>query len=85
MGRTGRPDPEILEAVGFHDLGPGRDEIRHEAFTRIILSIKLSQGPQLRVRAEDKVDSGRCPLHLIAAAIAHFKGIVTGCNPFRRV
>lgn len=55
------PSDEI-ETVGVHDLIPGGNEVLHELLLGVGLAVDFRDGAQLRVRAEDQVDAGACPL-----------------------
>ena len=45
--KTFMPRSDEVEAVQVHDLVPGRDEVAHELFLRIVLRIDLGQGAEL--------------------------------------
>src|SRR5437762_12525658 len=54
-----------VEAIEVHHLGPCQDEILHERLLRIRTPIDFREGAKLRVRAEDQIDAGAGPLHLV--------------------
>src|SRR4030095_916421 len=57
-------------AIEVHHLRPGRHEVLHELRLRIRASVDLRQGPELRVRPEDEIDTRAGPLDLARLAIA---------------
>src|SRR5438874_13378107 len=74
-----------VEAIEVHHLGPGRDEVLDELRLRIRASVDLRQSPELRVRAEDEIDTRADPLELARCAIAPFEHVldVRDCLPLR--
>ena len=66
--------------VEVHDLGPGRREVAHELFLRVVGGIDLGQRPQLRVAAEHKIGGRGGPLGLARSAIAAFVDLVGRCG-----
>ena len=50
-----------IEPVCIHDLYPGTHKILYEFLGRIMAGVNFSQGPQLRIRAKDKVDAAGSP------------------------
>src|SRR5437764_9172516 len=74
-----------VEAIVVHDLVPRSHEITHELLFRVLLCIKLGDGSELGVRAEDEVDGGAAPLDLARLAVATLVHVLirTGCLPFR--
>jgi hydrogenase expression/formation protein HypE len=69
---------EQVEAVQVHHLGPGGDEVAHELGPRCRLRVDLGQRAQLRVGAEDQVDTGRRPLQRAGAC---GRGLRRRCRP----
>src|SRR5579872_795723 len=71
-----------IEAVQVHDLAPGGDEVTHERLLRVLTPVRLRDGTELGVRAEDEVDRGGGPLHLagrpIPALVHRRRGAVPG-------
>ena len=51
-------------------------EVIHEVFLRVAAGVDLGDGAELRVRAEDEVDDGGCPLELAGVAIASFEYVL---------
>jgi len=51
-----------VEAVEVHHLGPGGDEGVDELLLGVGGGVDLGEGAQLRIRPEDEVDAGGCPL-----------------------
>src|SRR5271166_439032 len=54
-----------VEAIKVHHLGPRRHEVFHKLLLRVRARIDFREGAQLRVRAEDQVDTGAGPLDLV--------------------
>src|SRR5579871_5934971 len=59
-----------LKAVEVHHLGPCRHEVGHKFLLRIGACIDFRNGAELRVRAEDQVDTGAGPFELACLAVA---------------
>src|SRR5208282_989674 len=59
-----------VEAIKVHHLGPRRHEVFHKLLLRVRARIDFREGAQLRVRAEDQVDTGAGPLDFARRAIA---------------
>lgn len=60
LGRSRLEDSRGLakvEAIQFHYLVPGRHKVANEFALAVDTAINLGQGPQLRVRTKDQVDS----------------------------
>ena len=59
-----------IEAIEIHDLVPSSHEVAYKGLLRVVTCIDLRDGPELRVRAKDEVNSGAGPLDLPSRAIA---------------
>ena len=62
-----------VEAVKVHYLIPRRYEVAQELLLGVIACVDFRQGPELRVRTEDEVDTGTGPLEFTAGAITTFE------------
>src|SRR4249920_3757249 len=68
-----------VEATGVHDLVPCRHEVLHELVLRVRTGIDLRKSAQLRMRAEDQIDTRACPPIFLGFAIAALI-LVTGAS-----
>ena len=46
-----------VKAIEIHHLGPGGHEVVDELLLRIVAGVDFRNGPKLRVRTEDEIDS----------------------------
>jgi len=58
-----------IKSIEAHQLAPSRDEILRELLLRIGGGVDLSDGAQLRMRAEDEVDARASPSQFFALAV----------------
>ena len=65
-----------VKAIQVHHLVPGRDKVMDKLLLRVRTSIHLGQGPELRVRTEDEIDTRAGPLDLARLAIAPFEHVL---------
>src|ERR1700756_2325455 len=61
-----------VEAIEVHHLDPGVHEVFYEALLPIRVGVTPSARPYLRLRAEDQIHRGRCPLPPAALAVLAF-------------
>jgi hypothetical protein len=73
-----------VEAVKVHYLIPRRYEVAQELLLGVIACVDFRQGPELRVRTEDEVDTGTGPLEFARFAISTLEYIFVfrGCLPY---
>jgi hypothetical protein len=85
LRRFGTSGSGQLEAIVVHHLVPRSHEVLHELLLRVLLRVKLGDGAQLGVRAEDEVDGGAGPLELACGAVATLVHVLirAGCLPLR--
>src|SRR6188474_2976275 len=62
-----------VKAVEVHHLGPGFDEVVDELLAGVGASVDFGQGAELRVGAEDEVDTRAGPLHFATLAATTFE------------
>src|SRR5688572_9994665 len=74
-----------VEAIRIPHPRPCRHEVFHELLLRVRLCVKLGDGSELGVRAEDEVDGGAGPLGLARGAVATLVHVLirAGCLPLR--
>ena len=69
-----------VEAVGLHDVRPGRDEVVDELLVGVVARVDLGEGAQLGVGAEEQVDAAAGP-RLLARGVGRGElvgGLVVG-------
>src|SRR5579883_2402 len=69
-GSRSGPRPGEVEAIGVHDLDPGRDEILHEFLLGIGAGVDFREGAKLRMRSENQVDARAGPPRLPGLAVS---------------
>jgi hypothetical protein len=80
MSRSGE-----VETVKIHDFVPHHYKVMKELLLGVVTSVDFRQGPELRVRAEDQVDTcagplecARCPVTTLEYVVV-FRGYLPHC------
>src|SRR5436309_2817261 len=76
---------EKIKAVQVHYLIPDGEEVLNESLLRIIACVHLCDGAELRVRSENEIDNGCCPLKLARMPVPTFEHVrgLFGLRPLR--
>jgi hypothetical protein len=66
-----------IKAVKVHHFAPHLHEVMHELRLSVRTSVDFGKRAELGVRAEDEIDAGPGPFHLVALAIAAFEQMLS--------
>ena len=81
MEGTGHPQMSIplldqIEAIGIHHFRPRRHKVADELLRGVGTPIDFRERAQLRVRAEDQIDTRAGPFQLFGLSVAALIGVV---------